>query len=339
MIHVAVDAQNLVRDHRGIGRYARAVLTRALGCAEFRWTLVVHELFPRSSRFSQLLGGQRVMTARRVPDDADVVWSPWNGTFLELRNVPAVATVHDCTPFAFPVADGRQRAREQGPFVRTARTARTILVQSRYTAGEVERWLGVDPERIVVTPLAAEAIFTPGAPATLPAGLQRRGYILVVGSPDQRKNWPTLCAAYERAFPGGAISLVFTRRPAALPAGAVVVDAPEDADLLALYRGAMMLALPSVSEGFGLPLIEAMACGTPVLAARAGALPDVGGDAVCWIDDPLDVDAWTQTMRRLAADDAARSALAERGPTQAARFSWERCTAQTLDALRAAAAR
>ncbi len=161
------------------------------------------------------------------------------------------------------------------------------------------RWLGVEPERIVVTPLAVDDVFAPVARrqrwaganrgaipgAGLPAALRGKRYVLNVGAHDERKNTATLSAAYERAFPNGEVALAFTRRPPRLPRGGVVVELPDDAALAALYRGAALVVLPSPYEGFGLPLLEAMACGAPVLAARAGALPEVGGDAAAWVDD------------------------------------------------------
>jgi len=137
VVHVAVDAHNLVRDDRGIGRYARAVLSRAVRDPSFSFTLVVRQLFPNRSAIARALGGADVTVARRVPRDADVVWFPWNGTFLR-TDVPSVATVHDAAPFAFPARDARIRATEQNPFLRTAASARCILVQSRFTAEEVE---------------------------------------------------------------------------------------------------------------------------------------------------------------------------------------------------------
>jgi glycosyltransferase involved in cell wall biosynthesis len=338
VVHVAVDAHNLARDDRGIGRYARAVLTRAMRDERFRWTFVVRDLFPKRAAVAQALGAAgAVEVARRVPRDADVMWFPWNGTFLR-TDVPSVATVHDAAPFAFPSGDPRKRAIEQNPFLATANTARRILVQSRFTADEVEQRLGVSPERIVVTPLAVDPVFTPGAPDELPAELRGRRYVLHVGAHDERKNTATLIAAFARAFPGGDVTLAFTRRPPSLPAGGVVVDAPGDAALAALYRGAVLVALPSTYEGFGFPLLEAMACGAPVLAARAGALPEVGGDAAAWVDDAHDAGAWADALRTLLGDDAARTALAARGPARAATFSWERCTAQTLAVLAEVAA-
>jgi glycosyltransferase involved in cell wall biosynthesis len=336
-MHVAVDAHNLIADERGIGRYARAVLSRAMRAPDTRWTLVVRRFFPNRRGLAAAVGNAPFRVTRTVPADADVVWFPWNGTFLD-TSLPAVATVHDCTPFAHPAASERLRATEQGPFLRTAATAKRIMVQSAFTAGEVERWLQIPPDRIVVTPLAADPVFTPGPPGPLPDALRGRPYLFCVGAHDERKNTPTLCAAFARAFPTGEMTLVFTRRPPTLPAHAVVVDAASDAELLALYRGATLVAVPSLSEGFGLPLLEALACGTPAIAARTSALPDVGGDAAAWVDDPLDVDAWAQALAALAADDEGRARLAAAGPIQAAQFSWERCTTQTLAVLRAVAA-
>ena len=331
-IHVAVDAHNLVRDDRGIGRYARAVLSRALRDPRFRWTLVVRDWFPNRAAFARALGATSVHVARAVPRDAGVTWFPWNGTFL--RTVaPSVATVHDAAPFAFPARDARRRATEQTPFLLTAKNARIILVQSRFTAGEVERRLGVDAERIVVTPLAADSAFTPGPPEALPAALRSRRYVLHVGAHDERKNSATLIDAFVRAFPDGDVVLAFTRKPPVLPSHAVVVDAPDDAALAALYRGASLVAVPSTYEGFGLPLLEALACGAPVLAARAGALPEVGGDAAAWVDDAHDADAWAASLRALLDDDGARAGLASRGPARAATFSWDRCTRETLAVL------
>jgi alpha-1,3-rhamnosyl/mannosyltransferase len=333
-VHVAVDAHNLARDDRGIGRYARAVLSRALHDPRFRWTFVVRNLFPNRAAVARALGANAadVNVARRVPRDAGAVWFPWNGTFLR-TDLPSVATVHDAAPFAFPAADPKTRAREQNPFLVTANTARRILVQSEFTAGEVERRLGVNAERIVVTPLAADPSFAPGPPAALPAELRGRRYVLHVGAHDERKNSATLVDGFARAFPDGEIVLAFTRMPPTLPRGGVVVEARDDDALIALYRGADLVAVPSTYEGFGFPLLEAMACGAPTVAARAGALPEVGGDAVEWIDAAHDAGAWASAMRALMDDGARRAELAARGPARAATFSWERCTAQTLAVL------
>ncbi|MDB5070096.1 MAG: glycosyl transferase group 1 [Candidatus Eremiobacteraeota bacterium] len=354
VVHVAVDAHNLARDDRGIGRYARAVLSRAVHHPGYRWTFVVRDLIPKRAAVARALGADEVRVARRIPRDADVVWFPWNGTFLR-TDVPAVATVHDAAPFAFPARDARLRATEQNPFLATANTARRILVQSRFTADEVERWLGVDAARIVVTPLAVDAVFSPAhrtsraredtaseqavtsdlatAEPQLPSEVRGKKYVLHVGAHDERKNTGTLIDAFARAFPDGDVALAFTRKPPSLPRGGIVVDARDDAALAALYRGAALVAVPSTYEGFGFPLLEAMACGTATLAARAGSLPEVGGDAAAWVGEAHDLDAWAHSLRSLLDDDAARADLAARGLARAAEFSWERCTAQTLAVL------
>jgi glycosyltransferase involved in cell wall biosynthesis len=334
-VHVAVDAQNLARDDRGIGRYARSVLRRALRDPLFRWTFVVRDWMPNERAIARALGTDRVVVAQRVPRGADVVWFPWNGIFLK-GDVPAAATMHDAAPFAFPARDIHLRAVEQTPFLRTAATARKIIVQSQFTAREVQHWLGVERSRLVVTPLGVDAHFRPG-PAVAPARLRGKRYVLHVGAHDERKNTNTLIAGFAQAFPKGEVTLVFTKRPKQLPPNALVVEARDDAALLALYRGATAVVVPSTYEGFGLPMLEAMASGAPVLAARAGALPEVGENAVAWIDKPLEAKAWARGLSELLEDDELLREYAALGHARAQLFSWDRCTQQTLDVLTAVA--
>jgi glycosyltransferase involved in cell wall biosynthesis len=317
-LRLAVDARDLAHDWRGIARYVRAVLARFAERSDVVVTLVERGLF-----------------GQRAPRGTDVVWHPWNGTFFDAR-VPSVVTFHDAVPFRFPAADPRKRRNEQGPWLRSAATARTFIANSQFTVTEVERFLGVDAARQTVTYLAVERdVFAPaGEAAALPDG---RPYVLFAGAAEPRKNLATLLAAHRLAFPDDAVALVVAG--GAPPAGARVhaLGALEPAELARWYRGARAVAVPSLYEGFGFPLLEAMACGTPAIASRATSLVEVGGDGCRWIDDPLDVAAWSAALAQVAGDEPLRARLRAAGIARAATFSWDRCAEDTLNVLRRAA--
>jgi glycosyltransferase involved in cell wall biosynthesis len=339
-LRLAVDAHDLLRDQRGIGTYARALLTRFAQRDDVALTLLLRDWLP--TRFAPALRGAIGATARprlrfanRVPRAADVVWHPWNGTFFG-GAAPAVATIHDLIPFALPAADVARRASQQAPIRRTGDTARAIVCDSAFTAGDVRRYLGVEPGRLHTVPLGVEPDFSPGDLAALPAELHRRRYVLYVGAHDAHKNVMSLVAGYRLAFPRGDVSLVFTRRNP-LAAEAIVCENASRPLLIALYRGALVVAVPSLYEGFGLPVLEAMACGAPVLAARATALPEAGGAAAAYVDDPGNPGAWRDALLALSADDERRAGLARAGPAHAAAFTWDACAQKTLTILRAAA--
>jgi glycosyltransferase involved in cell wall biosynthesis len=339
-LRLAVDAHDLLRDRRGIGTYARALLARFVRREDVALTLLVRDLLPQrfARRFAAALDaprGTRIRCAARVPRDADIVWHPWNGTFFASQR-PAVATIHDVIPFALPAADVARRASQQAPILRTAQTARAIVCDSAFTAGDVTRYLGVDAARLHVVALGVEPAFSPGDLAALPAELRGRRYILHVGAHDAQKNVLTLAAAWRRAFADNDVALVFTRSNPQVADAIVVADAGIET-LIALYRGALVVAVPSTYEGFGLPLLEAMACGAPVLASRATALPEVGGDVAAYVDAPRDVACWERALRELSADGTRRAALTAAGPLRAAAFTWDVCAARTLAVVRAAA--
>ena len=314
-LHVAVDARDLAHDWRGIARYVRAVLARFAQRDDVRVTLVERGLF-----------------GQHAPRAADVVWHPWNGTFFSAR-VPSVVTFHDAVPFRYPAADARKRRNEQGPWLRSAATAAAFLVNSRYTAGEVQRYLGVPPEKLTVTYLGVERdVFGPqGNANALPDG---RSYVLYVGTLEPFKNLATLLDAHARAFPQAGTALVVAGTGPPSDERVVALGVVEPAVLADWYRGAALVAVPSIYECFGLPLLEAMSCGTPVVASRTPSLEEVGGDGCAWIDDPRDVAAWSTALAAIAADPGRREQLRAAGLARAATFSWDRCAEETLAVLR-----
>ena len=336
--HVAIDAHALIRDERGIGRYVRAVVTRWMRRDDVTVSLIVRDPFPWrfSAAFAKALGAPEASVYARVPRDAEVTWHPWNGTFTATEG-PAAATIHDVVPFAFPELDERKRESQQTPFRRTATRASAIACDSAFTAGEIVRYLEVPTNRLHVVPLAADEKFSLGSDDALPAQLTGRPYVLYVGTHDDYKNTGTLAAAHRLAFPDDEVALVFTRPNPVVPEAIVFEHAPDD-QLIALYRAATIVAAPSLYEGFGLPVLEGMACGAPVLAARAGSLPEVGGDAARYVDEPDSVHAWRTALLALAGDAELRAELALRGPVHAARFSWDRCADETLEVVKSARA-
>jgi glycosyltransferase involved in cell wall biosynthesis len=314
-LRVAVDARDLAHDWRGIARYVRAVLARFAQRDDVVATLV------RPGPFGQ-----------RAPRGTDVIWHPWNGTFFAGR-APSVVTFHDAVPFRFPAAAAAKRRNEQRPWLRSAATASAFLANSHFTAAEVERFLGVPAARQTVTYLAVERdVFAPaGAVRALDGG---RPFVLFAGAAEPRKNLATLLDAHARAFPRDEVALVVAGGAPPAGARAHALGALEPAELAGWYRGALAVAVPSVYEGFGFPLLEAMACGTPAVAAHATSLIEVGAEGCAWIADPLDVEAWANALRELAGDAARRAELRAAGLARAAAFSWDRCADETLAVLR-----
>jgi len=242
----------------------------------------------------------------------------------------------------------------------SSRAADHVLTLSEASKRDLVAAAGLPAGRVTVTPLAVDARFRPvglGRVADLRArlGLPAR-YVLYVGINKPHKNLGTLVDAWGRlvtewpeAVAGAALAIAgpwdaryasLRDRAAALPVGAAVrfLGPVAEADLPALYSGAALFAFPSRHEGFGLPPLEAMACGAPVVAADASSLPEVVGDAGRLVD-PDDVAGWAAALAEVLTRPDLAADMRARGPARAARFTWAETARRTLAVYRAVAER
>mgnify|MGYP005841313543 FL=1 len=267
----------------------------------------------------------------------------------------SVATVHDLGYLHYPRAHTRRsRWYLHWSTRHNARAARRVIVDSLATRDDLARWYGTDPAKTVLAYPAGVRHLAPVADADLVAAVRRRydtgaRYVLYVGTLQPRKNLETLVRAYARLarrnlLPGDTRLVLAGRRgwlaegidraiAASGCAERIVTPGYVAAeDLAALLSGALAFVMPSWYEGFGLPVLEAMACGAPVVCSRASSLPEVAGDAAL-LFDPADEGALAEALARLAGDPALRAELALRGLRRARAFTWERCAEIVLSAL------
>lgn len=291
---------------------------------------------------------------------ADVAHVPYWAPPLRCT-VPTVVTVHDLIPLVLPEYRRGVDARLYLELVvRASRRAAAILADSRHTAADAVRLLGIPAERVHVVPLGVGPPYGP-----LPAGtgsaeghgfalrLPER-YGLYLGGFDPRKNLATLFRAWRCVHAATGVPLVVaggvpppgarlgeppqqTARRVGLPDEALVITGTvAAADLPELYRRASVFAYPSHYEGFGLPPLEAMASGAPVVVSSATSLPEVVGDAGLLVP-PDDPERWVEALRRVLEDHALAERLRRDGLSRAARFTW-RETARRTRAVYAAVA-
>ena len=270
-----------------------------------------------------------------------------------------VATVFDVSPVRLPEHHTPENI---ALFSRKMRHvcahASQVIAISEHARGELLESYPALADRVVVVPLAAQPGFGPVAdPATL-AGIRRRygiptaGYLLYVGTLEPRKNLVRLIDAYAhvRAAGGDSVPPLVLAGPRGWREGPIF-DAVErwgvgrrvifpgyvaGADLPALYSGAALFVYPSLYEGFGLPVLESMACGAPVVTSSVSALPEVAGDAALLVD-PTDTGALAAAIQRLLDDQGLRDRLRTLGLLRAARYTWRRTADETLAVYRTAA--
>jgi glycosyltransferase involved in cell wall biosynthesis len=351
---VAVEATRLAREVRGIGRYVRALMPRLIALRPgLRLELYVKRqrdidtLAPGIAANPQLAGRvtlHRVRTMTR--SRADVFWYPWNVASPIPSRGAVVVTMHDVVPIAHPdprrIRGFQKNLRWRRRYANTARHATLIVADSQFTADEVHRMLGVPHDRMRVVLLAADDFAVP--PEAGDADVLRRlgvskPFVLAVGAADRRKNLELLERAMPRVvakLPDTTLVLAGPRRDQQAPLPDAAWRKPlgfvSDEELAALYRSASVLVMPSTYEGFGLPVLEAMQLGTPVISTRASSLPEVGGDAAIWID-PSDDAALADAITRVISEPALSARMRAASLAQSARFSWDETARRTISAF------
>jgi glycosyltransferase involved in cell wall biosynthesis len=360
MMRLGVDGRELQRDrHTGIARYTLEVVREAsargwsvtvYGDGHTRRDLALPGVTVRVLPAPATLWWDQVALPRALrADGARVLLSPYYKAPV-LAPCPCVVTVHDLFFIGYP---GRRQplmdALHTAAARLYARRARAVIADSEHSARAVVQRLGIGRGRITVVPVAVGAEFLPS-----PLGQQTRArygvggaYVLYVGSFMPHKNLGRLLRAWA-ALPGalrashrlvlagdgdpGRAGLHALASSLGITASVVFPGRIDDADLPSLYSGASVLVLPSLEEGFGLPAVEAMACGTPVIVSDGGALPEVTAGAAVVVDaDKEEAIASAITAVLVDADHAA--ALRRRGAARAQAFAPAHTTARILDLL------
>jgi glycosyltransferase involved in cell wall biosynthesis len=341
MLRIGVDAWNLPGDHRGIGRYLRSIL-RAWSQHESDRAdvaLVIPEwhTWLSAPRYHRETDRAYRVVSRRFVDRAglDVLWFPFNGCSWTRFSTPAVATLCDASNFVVPGYASEARR----IFFNAAERCRALITLSHFSQSELARELKISPERLTPIPLGV----APPLPARAVPSVDALGrFALFVGTMERRKGID-LCAEamalVQREIPD--LELVIAGEEHAECVRGIDVryralGYVDETTLAALYRACRVFVFPSRYEGFGLPILEAMSYGAPVIASNASSLPEAGGDAADYVA-PEDPHALSRAIAAIVRDDDRAADLRRRGFARAAAMTWEKTARATLDVLEKAA--
>ncbi len=368
---VALDATPLLGARTGVGAFCAGAL-EALGCrADLEVAAFAVSWRRRRGILGQLPPGVRAVDAAMPARPVHLAWRTTGAPAIECwtgpldvvhgtnfvvpptRRAAQVVTVHDLTTVRFPEMVDRPTAAFPSLVRQALDRGAWVHTPSAFVAAEVVELLGADPDRVRAIHHGVPRHASPGSiPAGADPGLAgvRRPYVLALGTVEPRKDLVSLVGAFDLvaetdpdlslvvAGPDGWGKAAFEAAVTAATHGARVVRVgyvdPDTRDRL--LAGASVFAYPSRYEGFGLPPLEAMAAGVPVVATTAGALPEVVGDGAELV--PVgDVPALAGALARLVSDEAARRALVARGAARVRRFSWESCGSALAQLYRDAA--
>jgi len=332
LITVAIDAEHTRQTNAGGARYSNS-LARALRKRDDVTVVELGggEMVPRGTLKKKLLTARQELLwypwlgrRRAAAAGADVYHCPTIRGPLTRGKPPLVVTVHDLVPLRFPETMSPWNRFSSRATLRSVLDAADILIASSHnTADDLSSLLKIPESRIRVVWIGVDEIFfAPSPPPPLPA--QTKPFVLFVGTPEPRKNLQRLIGAMKELHARG-----FPHRLVIAGAGGwgdVQLEGDfverlgrvSDERLASLYAHASCLAIPSIYEGFGLPAVEAMAAGTPVVAGARGSLPEITGNAAVLVD-PYDTDAIASGIERAIAE---RDRLIAVGQERAKQFSW-----------------
>lgn len=372
-MRIGIEGRTLQGPRYGVARYLRNLLRHMVEIAGENEYIVYLSEPVEPLGFSSPALSCRVISMRpsllwrhlRLPlamrkDGVDLHFSP--SYFLPLIKVcPAVVVVHDLIIKAKPEwFRASPRFRFDGLFWREVRGAERIITVSEHSRGDIVRLLGVDPGRVAVIPEAADELFRPVEDAEALKRIREKyglpeGFIFTVGAVHTRRNLERLieAAAETGRRLGRELFLLILGSPAPFSPPVDIegtarrcgmgervkrIDFVGEEELLLLYNACGLFAYPSLYEGFGLPVIEAMACGAPVVCSNTTSLPEVAGEAAAYFD-PTSVEDMSRTLEMVLGDAKTAETLSRAGRERAASFSWRRAAEETLRVLEQAGGR
>ena len=313
--------------HHGIGRFARHVLA---GLDYRPVPLASHPAAPLDSWF--LARALRKLTRH------DLFFSPGYNTPLFCAS-PFVFTIHDLSHIFCAENTSRSiRLYYATVMNRACHRAASILTVSDFTRGQIIDWSGVPPEKVFKVGCAVDPAYRPGEGSNrLPFP-----YLLCVSNRKRHKNEYRIVDAFAKARLDPQVHLVFTGErtfdlknrieSCQLSSRLYFMGVVPESELPSIYRGAEALIFPSLYEGFGFPILEAMACGTPVVTANVTAMPEVAGDAALLVD-PTSVEQIALAMEQIVSDTELRQRLRQKGLRRATEFSWSSTAARVHELL------
>jgi len=369
-VRIGIDGRYIQDHFPGIGRYTYSLISALAPLATDDTLVVLHNPALPNSRYdlAALTRHPNVELARvdvptfslaeqlRLPSlisdlACDVFHSPYYVKPYCLP-VPSILTLYDVIPTRYPAYYSRHTRLLIRLLKRLAlRSAAHCLAISETTKGDFVREYGIAPEHITAIPLAADGRFRPAKPAAVVAMRERYrlppDYVLYLGINKPHKNLARLVEAWSKSqIANGKSQLVLAGqedprysqakqrvKEMGLEEGVRFLGDVGEADLPALYSGAVAFVFASLYEGFGLPVLEAMACGVPVACSNTSSLPEIVGDAALTFD-PTDVEAIAAALSRLLDDAELRAELRQLGLERARHFTWTETARRTLEVYR-----